>query len=126
MRKYSSYLRWLVHLHSGFLNKIRGIAEFEQREKENHSNRFHAPLPKLASYLWHSDITFEHIPADYGVLKMAEMPNDVGGDTLFACAYEMYDRMSPHYKKMCDGLTATHYQVNLNKTFATLHLLTDD
>ncbi|TVY86328.1 putative alpha-ketoglutarate-dependent sulfonate dioxygenase [Lachnellula willkommii] len=80
------------------------------REKENHSNRFNAPLPKLASYLWHSDISFEHIPADYGVLKMAEMPNDVGGDTIFACAYEMYDRMSPYWQKLCDGLTATHFQ----------------
>jgi hypothetical protein len=25
------------------------------REKENHCNRFEAPLPKLASYLWHSE-----------------------------------------------------------------------
>ena len=44
---------------------------------------------------------------------MAEMPNDVGGDTIFACAYEMYDRMSPYWQKLCDGLTATHFQVSL-------------
>ncbi|KAI1617061.1 hypothetical protein EDD36DRAFT_461924 [Exophiala viscosa] len=82
-----------------------------EREKENHSNRFQAPLPKLASYLWHSDITFEHIPSDYAILKMVDMPpGNAGGDTLFASAYEMYDRMSPHYQKLCDGLTATHFQ----------------
>lgn len=44
---------------------------------------------------------------------MVDMPSDVGGDTLFASAYEMYDRMSPHYQKLCDGLMALHYQVKL-------------
>jgi alpha-ketoglutarate-dependent taurine dioxygenase len=32
----------------------------------------------------------------------------VGGDTLWASAYEAYDRLSPAYKKFLEGLTATH------------------
>ncbi|VUC26087.1 unnamed protein product [Clonostachys rosea] len=80
------------------------------REKENHSNRFEAPLPKLASYLWHSDITFENVPSDYAVLQMIDLPGDAGGDTIWASAYEMFDRMSPVYQQLAEKLTATHYQ----------------
>jgi alpha-ketoglutarate-dependent taurine dioxygenase len=32
----------------------------------------------------------------------------VGGDTLWASAYEAYDRLSPAYQKFLEGLTATH------------------
>lgn len=41
---------------------------------------------------------------------MTNLPDDAGGDTIWASAYEMYDRMSPAYQKLADGLTATHYQ----------------
>lgn len=30
------------------------------------------------------------------------------GDTLWASAYEAYDRLSPHYQAFLNGLTATH------------------
>ncbi|TVY13754.1 hypothetical protein LARI1_G007316 [Lachnellula arida] len=75
------------------------------REKENHSNRFNAPLPKLASYLWHSDISFEHIPADYGVLKMAEMRTTL-------VETRSLPARTRCTTKLCDGLTATHFQVS--------------
>lgn len=55
----------------------------------------------------HSDITFEPAPSDYASLVIRELPA-VGGDTLWASAYEAYDRLSPAYKKFLDGLTATH------------------
>jgi alpha-ketoglutarate-dependent taurine dioxygenase len=32
----------------------------------------------------------------------------VGGDTLWASAYEAYDRLSPAYQSFLEGLTATH------------------
>ncbi|KAL2065981.1 hypothetical protein VTL71DRAFT_2052 [Oculimacula yallundae] len=81
-----------------------------EREKENHSGRFNIPLPKLASYLWHSDITFENMPSDYAIIKMVDLPKDAGGDTVWASAYEMFDRMSPAFKALAETLTATHYQ----------------
>ncbi|KAF7551942.1 hypothetical protein G7Z17_g4681 [Cylindrodendrum hubeiense] len=98
------------------------------REKENHSNRFEAPLPKLASYLWHSDITFENLPSDYAILQMVDLPGDAGGDTIWASAYEMFDRMSPAYQKLAEGLTATHYQPVFSRIMksTTDPLITED
>lgn len=55
----------------------------------------------------HSDITFEAIPADYACLIIRTQP-EVGGDTLWASAYDAYDRLSPNYKTLLDGLTAEH------------------
>lgn len=58
--------------------------------------------------LWHADITFENIPSDYASLQIRKFPEQGGGDTLWASAYEAYDRLSPAYKLFLDGLTATH------------------
>lgn len=54
---------------------------------------------------WHSDITFEPVPADYAALRMTSLPTN-GGDTLWASGYELYDRFSPKYQKFLDTLTA--------------------
>lgn len=56
---------------------------------------------------WHSDMTFEHVPSDYAILKMRVVPSS-GGDTLWASGYETYDRLSRPYQKFLEGLTATH------------------
>lgn len=58
---------------------------------------------------WHSDITFEPVPSDYAILKLTDIPT-LGGDTLWASGYEVYDRFSPAYQKFLDGLTATYAQ----------------
>ncbi|RMZ87061.1 hypothetical protein DV736_g5711, partial [Chaetothyriales sp. CBS 134916] len=58
---------------------------------------------------WHSDITFEPIPSDYAVLQLKQLPK-TGGDTLWASGYEVYDRISPAYRKFLDTLTATYAQ----------------
>lgn len=42
-------------------------------------------------------------------------PQDAGGDTLWASGYEAYDRLSPTFQKLAEGLTATHYQPNFVK-----------
>ncbi|ODN75222.1 hypothetical protein L202_06418 [Cryptococcus amylolentus CBS 6039] len=57
--------------------------------------------------LWHSDITFEPYPSDYASLTIRTLP-EVGGDTLWASAYEAYDRLSPAYQTFLESLTATH------------------
>ncbi|KAJ3027934.1 UNVERIFIED_CONTAM: hypothetical protein HDU68_002790, partial [Siphonaria sp. JEL0065] len=62
---------------------------------------------ELHSQQWHSDITFENIPSDYAVLRLRESPPE-GGDTLWASAYEVYERLSPAYRELLEGLTATH------------------
>jgi len=60
-----------------------------------------------ASNWWHSDISFEPVPASYSILKMHTVPK-VGGDTLFASAYEAYDKLSPAFAKFLEGMTAVH------------------
>jgi alpha-ketoglutarate-dependent taurine dioxygenase len=52
-------------------------------------------------------MTFEHVPSDYAVLKMRVCPK-MGGDTLWASAYEVYDRISKPIQKLLDGLTCLH------------------
>ncbi|RFU31457.1 hypothetical protein B7463_g4892, partial [Scytalidium lignicola] len=61
----------------------------------------------FASKAWHSDMTFEHVPSDYAVLKMRIVP-PTGGDTIWASGYEMYDRLSKPYQKFLESLTAKH------------------
>ncbi|KAL1406515.1 hypothetical protein Q8F55_008219 [Vanrija albida] len=56
---------------------------------------------------WHSDITFENLPSDYASLVIRTLP-EVGGDTLWASAYEAYDRLSAPTQKYLEGLTAVH------------------
>jgi len=60
-----------------------------------------------ASRYWHSDISFEPVPADYTMLKMHTIP-PVGGDTLWGSGYEAYDRLSPVMRKFLEPLTALH------------------
>jgi alpha-ketoglutarate-dependent taurine dioxygenase len=55
----------------------------------------------------HTDITFERVPSDYASLQIRTIPSG-GGDTLWASAYEAYDRLSPALQKFLEGLTATH------------------
>ncbi|GHJ89950.1 hypothetical protein NliqN6_6352 [Naganishia liquefaciens] len=57
---------------------------------------------------WHSDITFEPAPSDYASLQIREFPAQGGGDTLWASGYELYDRLTPTYRKFLEGLTAEH------------------
>jgi sulfonate dioxygenase len=64
---------------------------------------------------WHSDITFEEQPAGLTFLKMDTIP-EVGGDTLWASAYEAYDRLSAPMQKFLEGLEAIHTgQYHANK-----------
>ena len=50
---------------------------------------------------------FEPVPSDYAILKVHTLP-ETGGDTIWASAYEAYDRLSPEFAKFLEGLTAKH------------------
>lgn len=45
--------------------------------------RIHDDLSRWASVAWHSDVSFEHVPADYSMLKINVLPES-GGDTMWA------------------------------------------
>ncbi|KAJ3056889.1 hypothetical protein HK097_003049 [Rhizophlyctis rosea] len=69
---------------------------------------------KFASTGWHSDITFEKVPADFSILQIKELP-PTGGDTLWASGYEAYDRISPAYRDLLEKLTGTYAQPGFNE-----------
>lgn len=73
-------------------------AFFKENPHQSH-NRYDAAQ-------WHSDIQFEHAPADYTSLRLTKLPS-TGGDILWASRYEIYDRFSLAYKRFLEGLTAT-------------------
>lgn len=68
------------------------------------------------------------MPSDYAILKIVTLPEDVGGDTLWASGYEAYDRLSPTWKKFAEGLTTTHYQPAFNEAVKdqNMELITED
>ncbi|KAL5357224.1 putative alpha-ketoglutarate-dependent sulfonate dioxygenase [Aspergillus floccosus] len=64
---------------------------------------------------WHTDISFEAHPPSYSSLRLTDLPPGGGGDTLWASAYEVYDKLSTPYQMFFDGLTATYSQEALNQ-----------
>ena len=70
-------------------------------KKEENSQR--------ASFDWHSDITFEPVPADFTSLKIIDLPAS-GGDTMFANGYALYEKFSPSFRAYLETLTGTYSQ----------------
>ncbi|MGB0342205.1 MAG: TauD/TfdA dioxygenase family protein [Parvibaculales bacterium] len=56
---------------------------------------------------WHTDHSYDHIPAMGSILLARETP-PIGGDTLFACMYKAYDSLSEGLKKTLEGMKAVH------------------
>ena len=56
---------------------------------------------------WHTDHSYDQIPAMGSILYAREVPS-VGGDTLFASMYAAYEALSPGLKQMLLGLRAEH------------------
>ncbi|KAM0806521.1 putative TauD/TfdA-like domain-containing protein [Seiridium cardinale] len=61
---------------------------------------------------WHTDVQWERVPSDYSILRMEVSP-PTGGDTMFASAYEMYDRISTPYQKFLETLSVTCSQAGI-------------
>lgn len=61
------------------------------------------PEVRPRSDRWHTDVPFETEPPDIAVLSMPE-PAPIGGDTLWASLYALYDGLSPAMQRFVDGL----------------------
>lgn len=85
-------------------------------------NRFFSSVegyPKIAQVLkepdqrsnigggWHTDHSYDQIPAMGSVLYAHEVP-EVGGDTLFANMFKAYEALSDGMQKMLEGMNAVH------------------
>jgi len=56
---------------------------------------------------WHTDHSYDQIPALGSILLAREVPPR-GGDTMFACMAQAYDALSEGLKKTLKGLRAVH------------------
>jgi taurine dioxygenase len=56
---------------------------------------------------WHTDHSYDQIPAMGSILYAREVPS-VGGDTLFASMYAAYDALSDGLKAMLSTMSALH------------------
>lgn len=56
---------------------------------------------------WHTDHSYDEIPAMGSILVARELPES-GGDTLFANMYAAYEGLSPGLRRTLDGLRAVH------------------
>ena len=95
---------------------------FARRWGEINVNRFFAPVdgyPMIAEVRkeahhkdniggeWHTDHSYDAVPAMGSILYAIEAP-EVGGDTLFASMYSAYETLSEGLKTTLDGLEAWH------------------
>jgi taurine dioxygenase len=56
---------------------------------------------------WHTDHSYDQIPALGSILLAREIP-ERGGDTMFACMAQAYDALSEGLKRTLKGLRAVH------------------
>lgn len=57
--------------------------------------------------LWHTDHSYDQLPAKGSLLYARELP-PVGGDTLFSSMHAVYESLSEGLKRTLDGLKAIH------------------
>lgn len=84
---------------------------------------------------FHSDITFEPVPASYAVLRLKETPSRTpdgkelantqagpvggnGGDTLWASGYGLAEKVSPEFLKYLESLSGQYTQPSFSKVTA--------
>jgi alpha-ketoglutarate-dependent taurine dioxygenase len=70
---------------------------------------------------WHSDIAFERVTSDYTTLINRIRPI-TGGDTIFASAYEVYERVSPPMRAFLETLTGVFSPVGYSPNPEHEHL----
>ena len=62
----------------------------------------------VAGEEWHSDVSFDPEPAMGSILYLTEVPEDGGGDTMFANMYLAYETLSEPIRRLISGLKAIH------------------
>jgi taurine dioxygenase len=83
-----------------FFRPVDGYPEIAEVRKEPHQ--------KInIGGLWHTDHSYDQLPAKASLLYARELP-PIGGDTLFSSVYAAYDTLSDGLKRTLDGLKAVH------------------
>jgi taurine dioxygenase len=83
-----------------FFSAVDGYPEIAEVRKE-------AEQKSNIGGSWHTDHSYDHIPAKASLLYAREVP-PVGGDTLFSSMYAAYESLSSGLKQTLEGLKAEH------------------
>ncbi|TVY29376.1 Alpha-ketoglutarate-dependent sulfonate dioxygenase [Lachnellula hyalina] len=99
--------------HQPVTGAVKGFPQFHiihrDGNKEEIANFF---KHKTTSTIWHHDVSYERQPPGYIMLGILACP-DVGGDTVVADMAEAYNRLSPAFQNMINGMQAVHTSENL-------------
>ncbi|ROZ49749.1 taurine dioxygenase [Rhodococcus sp. WS3] len=82
------------------------VAKLHGDETVLHSVENNAKKPPLADG-FHTDLTYWPEPPNLAILYALDIPA-VGGDTLWASLYAVYDSLSEEMKRVCQDLRALH------------------
>lgn len=92
--------RWGTINVNRFFGKVEGYPKIAEVRKESDQS-FNI------GGSWHTDHSYDEIPAMGSILLAREVP-PTGGDTLFASMYAAYDTLSDGLKCTLEGLNAVH------------------
>jgi taurine dioxygenase len=111
----------VVFFHDQRIDPDQHIA-FAERFAPIDVNRFFTPVPghpqiaevrkeaeqrRNIGEAWHTDHSYDQVPAMGSMLLAREVP-DHGGDTMFASMYAAYEALSEGFRRMLEGLQALH------------------
>lgn len=83
-----------------FFTPVAGHPEIAEVRKEPDQR-------KNIGEVWHTDHSYDQVPALGSLLVAREVP-EFGGDTMFASMYAAYDALSDGLKRTLEGLRAVH------------------
>jgi len=82
------------------------VGDASTRKKQANARNFRLAYPS-GSFGWHTDLVHEPYPPGVTHLHQDSVP-EVGGDTLWASGYAAYDKLSPTFRKLLDGLNGIY------------------
>ena len=89
-----------LHLHPAWPRLVEGHPEVMEIYADENTKR-------IAGEDWHSDVSCDPEPPLGTILHMVEVP-PVGGDTLFANMFAVFESLSRPMQRFLEGLTAVH------------------
>ncbi|WWC93184.1 hypothetical protein V866_000017 [Kwoniella sp. B9012] len=80
----------------------------------NRDYRFPYGKTVRSKFGWHTDLVHEAFPPGYTHLHLDAIP-DIGGDTLWASGAAAYDKLSPKFRSLIDGLNGIYRSAHAYK-----------
>jgi len=90
-----------LHIHPNAPQEIAEHPEILVIKADENSKR-------VAGEEWHTDVSCDVEPPMGSILYMHEVPQNGGGDTMFANMYSAYEALSEPLKRLLEGCTAMH------------------